>query len=514
MARRVGFAAALLAGSTLLSRVLGALRDAVLSRLAGAGAEVDAYRAAFVLPDVLNYMLAGGALSIALLPLYTRMRSREGDVAADRLLATVLGTMTVGVTAVTLLLFWQAERLVDFALPAFDAETRALTVRLTRILLPGQICFVAGGILQAALFARERFYAAALAPLIYNATVIACGVGLSPWLGIEGFAWGTLAGAFLGPLLARLVELRGRASISFRVAPRDPLFRTYLWLAAPLMLGVTLLTADGWYDVIFGQHLGEGAVAHLAYARQLMLAPVGLVQAIAVAALPTLTRFWEERRIEEMNQLLLRSLQVGLGLSLLAAVGFLGFAAPVVTLFYQGGQFSPEDSRQVISLFRILSVAIPAWTVQQIAVRAFYARSDMWRPMLLGTAVAILALPVYFKMSEGFGVEGLAMAGCTGMLANALATLFLARRLHGAPVLAHLVGTFVRVSGIAIIALGVGLTATQLAAPWIDTLPWVAAELARLIVGGGLFAVLALGGVLRWGDPALRETILRRLAKR
>jgi len=497
----VGFAAALLAGSILLSRVLGALRDAVLSRMAGAGAEVDAYRAAFVLP-------------IALLPLYIRLRSREGDAAANHLLATVLGTMTVIATAVTLLLFWQAERLVEFALPAFDAETRALTVRLTRILLPGQICFVVGGILQAALFARDRFYAAALAPLIYNASVIAGGVGLSPWLGIEGFAWGTLAGAFLGPLLARLVELRGRVTLSFRVAPLDPLFRQYLWLAAPLMLGVSLLTVDEWYDVFFGQHLGEGAVSHLAYARKLMLVPVGLVQAIAVAALPTLTRFWEEGRREEMDKLLLRSLQVGLGINILAMVGFLGFATPLVTLFYQGGQFGPEDSRQVIALFRILSLAIPAWTLQQIAVRAFYARGDMWRPMLLGTAVVVLALPLYFKMSEGFGVQGLAMAGCIGMIANALATLFYARRLHAGPALGSLVGTSVRVSAIAIVALGVGLGVLSLASTWIESLPWVAAELARLLLGGGVFAVLALGGVLRWGDPALREVVLQRLAKR
>ncbi len=510
----MGFAAALLAGSIFLSRLLGALREAVLSRLAGAGAEVDAYRAAFVLPDYLNYLLAGGALSIALVPLYTRTRKREGDAAADHLLATVLGTMTVIAIALTLLIFWQAELLVGWALPGFDAETRAHTVRLTRILLPGQICFVAGGVLQAALFARERFYAAALAPLIYNASVIAGGVGLSPWLGVEGFAWGTLAGAFLGPLLTRLVELRGRGAISFRVAPLDPLFRKYLWLAAPLMLGVSLLTVDEWYDIIFGQFLGEGAVSHLVYARKLVLLPAGLVSAIAVAAFPTLTRLWEEGRVEEMNRLLLRSLQVGLCINIIATVGFVGFAAPLVTLYYQGGQFGPEDSKQVIVLFRILAVAVPAWTVQQIAVRAFYARGDMWRPMFLGTAITLLALPVYYMMSEAFGIEGLALAGCIGMPANALATLFLARRLHDAPALRTLVGTFLRVGSIAIVALGVGLGTLHLTASWIDALPWVAAELARLLLGGGIFAVLALGGVLRWGDPALREVVLQRLAKR
>jgi putative peptidoglycan lipid II flippase len=155
----VGFAAALLAGSIFLSRILGALREAALSRLAGAGAEVDAYRAAFVIPDILNYLLAGGALSIALLPLYSRVRTREGDESAETLLATVLGTMTLIVVLATGFLMWHANALVAAEVPSFDAETHALTTRLTRILLPGQIFFVVGGILQAVLFAHDRGWA-------------------------------------------------------------------------------------------------------------------------------------------------------------------------------------------------------------------------------------------------------------------------------------------------------------------------------------------------------------------
>ncbi len=510
----VGFAAALLAGSIFLSRILGALRDAALSRLAGAGAEVDAYRAAFVIPDMLNYMLAGGALSIALLPLYSQVREREGEESAETLLATVLGTMTLIVVLVTGVLMWQANTLVAIEVPSFDAETRALTTRLTRILLPGQICFVVGGILQAVLFAHNRFRAAAIAPLVYNACVIVGGVGLSPWLGIEGFAWGTLAGAFLGPFLVRFVDALGSVKIRVRVAPWDRRFLEYLVIAAPLMLGLSLLTVDEWFGVYFGAELGEGAVAHLSYGRKLMLVPVGVVgTAIAAASYPTLARYWNEGRKEDLNSLVLRSLQAGLGISMFMAAGFYCFARPVVTLFYQGGSFQVSDSESVIPVLQILAFAIPAWTVQQIVVRAFYARKDMWRPMLLGMVFVVAAVPLYFYLGQQQGIEGLALAGVIGMNANALATVLYARYRHGAPSLIQLGATFARSLVLAGLSWAAGTVVILGFSPALEPLTWVWRELSILLLGGGAFTVAAVGASVRYGDPALAAAVQRGVNK-
>ena len=297
---RLGAAAVLLAASVLLSRVLGYAREALLAYRVGAGASTDAYYAAFQIPDLLNYLLAGGALSIAFLPIYTRHLARGDDAAADRL----LGTLGVGSLLATAALWWWVEPLVKLQFHDFTPQTQALTAHLTRIVLPAQICFITGGIINATLLARNRFGPSAAAPLLYNGGIIAGGLFLPPRLdvGVEGFAWGALVGAVLGPLLAPLLDARGRVRVRVRVAPADRAFLGYLVIAAPLMLGQTLLTVDEWYGRWFGALLGPGTVAHLGYARRLMLVPVAVVgQAIAAAALPTLSRLWAEERLDELK---------------------------------------------------------------------------------------------------------------------------------------------------------------------------------------------------------------------
>ncbi len=516
-AARLPAVAVLLAASVLFSRALGYVREAVLAYQIGASAEADAYRAAFLIPDLLNYFLAGGALSIAFIPFYTRVRANEGGAAAERLLATVLGTTAALAILATLGLWWGAEALVALQFPRFEPAVQALTVRLTRILLPAQIFFIAGGVIRGALMAHGRFQTQALAPVLYNGCIIAGGIALGGTLGAEGFAWGALLGALVGPFLVPWIDaLRsGEVRIRLRVAPLDPQLLRYLGVAAPLMLGLSLLTVDEWYDKWFGALLGTGTVAQLGYARQLMLMPVGVLgQALATAALPILSGLWSQGRREELDRVLLDTLRAGLGLGLLAAAAILALAEPLVQLVYQRGRFTPEDAARVILLLRIFALAVPAWIAQQIAVRAFFARGDTWRPMLLGTAVALAAAPLYLVLGRGLGGPGLAAAGVLAMSANALATLLLARRVHGGPALSGLAATGVRAAGVAVTAAAV---AAALASALRPEASGALGALLALAVAGGAFGVTALLGV-RWvGDAPMRAAvrrILRRIDRR
>jgi putative peptidoglycan lipid II flippase len=505
---RVGAAAVLLASSVLLSRVLGYAREALLAYRVGAGTAADAYYAAFQIPDLLNYLLAGGALSVAFLPLYTRHLSRGEGEAAEHLLATVLGTLTALAAFATVILWWFAEPLIALQFPRFDAEKQALTVHLTRIVLPAQVFFVAGGIINATLLARGRFGAAAAAPVLYNGGIIAGGLFLAPRLevGIEGFAWGALAGALLGPFLAPLLDARGRVPIRLRWAPRDRVFLGYLFVAAPLMFGQTLLTVDEWYERWFGALLGEGAVAHLGYARRLMLVPVAVVgQAIAAAALPALSRLWSEGKREDLDRLVLRTLQAGLVLAVLGAAGFVVFAPEIVRIVYQRGAFTRADTAEVAGVLSVLALAVPAWITQQIAARAFYARGDTWRPMLLGTAVALLAIPLYLVLGRRHGILGLAAAGAVGMTANALATVLLARIEHGAPALGRLLDSLVRALAIAALAAGAASLVSVFGAP-----SGLGGALLRLSIGGAVFTAVGAGAARLLGDDPTRDLLRRR----
>jgi putative peptidoglycan lipid II flippase len=509
-ASRIGAAAALLAASVLLSRIFGYARESLLAYRAGAGPTTDAYYAAFQIPDLLNYLLAGGALSIAFLPLYTRHLAAGDRAGADRLLATVLGTLTAAAALATVLLWWFAEPLIALQFPRFDPATRATTVHLTRIVLPAQVFFISGGIINATLFAHGRFAAAAVAPLLYNSGIIAGGLLLAPLLPlpVEGFAWGALTGAVLGPFLAPLLYARRHIRLAARIAPLDRAFLGYLVIAAPLMFGQTLLTVDEWYQRWFGALLGAGTVSHLSYGIRLMQVPVAVVgQAIAAAALPTLSRLYAEGRRDELNATVLRTLQAGLALAVVAAAAAFALAHPLVRLVYQRGAFTAADTAAVAGILSLLCFAVPAWISQQIMARAFYARADTWRPMLLGTAIALAAIPMYLFLGRTYGVRGLALAPCIGMTANALATIAWARWLHGAPSLSALVATVARAAAIAVpvaVVLRLLIPATSAGA---------LAALLSFAAGAVAYAALVGGGTWLFGDQVLRDA-LGRIARR
>lgn len=506
-ARRVGFVALLLGASQLLSRVLGIVRESVLAWSVGSGPEADAYRAAFQLPDLLNHFLAVGAISTAFIPLYRRALEREGRAEAERVFSVIWGTLGALVAIATALLFVAVDPFVALYFSDFPPEKQALTARLTRIVLPAQVFFVLGGILRGALMAEGRFGAQAIAPVLYNVGIIAGGLLGAERLGVEGFAWGALGGAFVGHLLVPLLDARGRVPLRLRVAPMDAAFRRYAVIALPLVAGVTLLSGDEWLDRYFGQFLGGGAIALLFYARSLMQAPVGLVgQAVGTAALPAFSELHEQGRREELEALFRQTLQVTLSLAVLVAAALGALAAPVVTLIYLRGAFSSADGVEVTRLLQLFCAGIPGWVVQSVAVRVFYARGDTWRPMLLGTAVLALAVPAYALLGRELGTSGLAAAGALAISVNALATLFLARRLHGTPALLPIAVTALR-------ALAAAVPAALLAA-WVQRgAPGFVGAATDLALGGAVFVAVAFP--LAWfaGDDALRGA-LRKLAGR
>ena len=490
----------LLAGSVALSRVVGYVREVVLADQLGAGALTDAYYAAFQIPDVLNYLLAGGALTVAFVPFYTRVRNERGDAAAWHLFEVVLGTTSAFAALATLALWGTADQLVPRIFHEYDPATQQMTVELTRILLPAQVFFVAGGVVRAVLMVEGRFLTHALAPIVYNLGIVSGGlITGTP----EGFAWGALVGAFFGPFALPVLDLGRTVRIRPRIAPLAPDLRAYLYLALPLMLGLSLTTVDEWYDKYFGQSVGVGVVAVLGFARKLVQAPIAVIgQAIGVAALPTLTRLWAEGKNAELDRVLDGTLRAALGLGVLAAGFVYAFAGPLVELMYRHGAFTAEAAAQVASVLAVMSFAIPSWVAQQVAVRAFYAREEMWRAMGLGSAVAVGAIPLYLALGERAGAEGLAIAGAIAMLVNAIVTLGWARLRFGGPALGPLVGAFARAVLIAVLAV---VAAKAVAPPGTGKL----GALLELAVGGGVFALVAGLGVALVADEATRSRLLR-----
>lgn len=419
---RMGAAALVVSASVLLSRLLGLAREALLAGFFGLSAEGDLYRQAFLIPDFLNYLLAGAFLTITLIPILSRHLENGDEESANIAFTSVFRFVTVAIVVLTGVMWVFADPLVSSIFP--EASDPDRLVSLTRLILPAQVFFVTGAILIAVQYTHKRFLYPALAPLVYNIGII--GGGLlgaavsepSP----EAFLWGALIGAAVGNFGIQWLGARGTGTWFTPTGGRSAV-REYLILAFPLMLGQSIAVLDEQFVRFFAQ-VEEGATSALVLARQLNMVPVGVIaQAAGVAAFPFLAGLAAKGADRELIATTGRAARNTLFVATAATAGLIVLAQPLVRVLYQYGSFSSDDAELVARLLMILALSIPAWGIQAILVRHFYAKRRMWTPVLIGTFFTLLAIPVWLVLYDLRGVEGFAMASSLVMTAYAAALI-------------------------------------------------------------------------------------------
>ncbi|MBM4392200.1 MAG: murein biosynthesis integral membrane protein MurJ [Deltaproteobacteria bacterium] len=392
----------------MLSRALGLVRDAVLGQTLGVGIEADVYAAAFRIPDLLTYVVSGGALSIVFIPMFTRFYSEGDEERAWRAYSRVANFIVVLAAILVPTLLLAMPRLCAWFFPGFDAAAQAQLVFLSRVVLPAQVFHLLSGILSAALVSRDQHAVPALAPLVYNLAIIVGG-----WVGgdAEGFAWGVLAGSFLGPFLLPLWAAR-RAGLRWMplLDLRHPDFLAYLRGALPIMLAFSLVGLDdfAWTHFAAGS---PGDVATLSYAKALIRVPIGVFGfAMGMAAYPELSRLYAQGRRAEAWVLLRTATLRALVLALGAQVVLSAAGPEAGTLVYSAARIPPQRLDELAACLWAFALALGPWTVQTLVARGFYARGRTWVPTLWGTAVLLLSLPVYALGFQRLGALGLALA--------------------------------------------------------------------------------------------------------
>lgn len=418
--RRIARAAALLALAAFASRVLGFARDAVIAARLGAGAETDAYHAAFFLPDLLSYLLSGGALSVAFLPMFTARMARHDEEGAWRLFSSV-ATVTAAAVVATSVAAWIAAPFFVGASYGFSAEQTDRVVELSRVLLVGPTFFALGGLLVTTELERRRFGASALGPLVYNLCIIIGGLVLSPSLGVRGFAVGVAVGSVLGPFGTAAWAARDRVRLVWRRPLWNDDVRAYFVLALPVMLGASLAFADEWITRIFASTMEAGTVTWLNNARRLVLLPVAFVgQAAGQAALPYLARLVAEGRDEEFGRTYATSVGATALVATLGAAALVAGAQPLVEFVYGRGAYAPDDVATTVGLLRWMAAAAIGWSLQVVISRGFYARANTVLPMGVGTVMVAVSVPIYWQLGAQAGASGLAAASALAFAVSAV----------------------------------------------------------------------------------------------
>jgi putative peptidoglycan lipid II flippase len=424
-------AAMLLVSALCISRLLGYVREAYIASVFGAGANTDAYVAAFTLPDTFSCMLAAGSVGITVTSILARYRAENREEVAQQginvMMTVVLMILALGITVLEL----TASKIEPYMFPHFTPAQLELCTRITRILLPGKIFYYFGGVYAAVLLSRRWFLVPSTVPLLYNVCIILSGVVAARRFGITSLAFGVVAGLFIGHFFLNAISA-GRSGFHFRPSfdIHNPAFREWVRLSVPLGLGISILMADSLYQRYFASG-SPGDISRLYYARQLFTVPLGILgQTAGQASLPFFARLFGEKRNKEFGASVNKAVTGIFTLSILGTAWFIAAALPVVDLVYRRGRFQFSDSQQTAVYLLCFSLALGFWAIQVLYARAFFAAGDSLTPMVGSTIVTIIALPIYAVMFRMFSIVGLVIASDIAIVLDTTVLAVLLHRRH------------------------------------------------------------------------------------
>jgi putative peptidoglycan lipid II flippase len=394
-----------------------------------------------------------------------------------------------------------------------------LAVRLTRILLPAQICFFLGGLLSGVLYSRKQFLVPALGPVIYNAGIILGALALRPWLGMEGLIWGAVGGAFIGNLLLPALSVR-RLGIRFQPSldVLHPAARKVWRMLLPIGLGVALPNIDQIVNKAFASLLSSGDITATMNSYRLMLLPIGVIaQAMALAVYPTLSIQAAQSDIRALRETMSSSLRSILYLTAPAAALMYLLATPIVAFLLQSGEFSRNDTLVTAGALRFFSLGVCAWAAQSLLTRGFYAVQNSRIPVVSGACVSVVFVAMNWAVvyHTHWGVMGLGAATSVAATIHAVVLLFLLRRRLGGIGARELLPSIGR-TAIATIALGVAAWVCRNALQ--AALPPLAPKLHAFTIlclgsAAGAAAFLAVSLALHMPELHSAVAILRRRSR-
>lgn len=487
---------------TLLSRILGFARDAIIARVFGAGMLTDAFFVAFKIPNLLRRLFAEGAFSQAFVPILAEYKSRRGHDATQNLVNQVGTALTLVLVVVALLGVVGAPWVAYVSAPGFraDPDKFELTVTLLRITFPYIIFISLVALAAGILNTHSKFSVPAFAPVLLNIAMIAAALWLAPYFDppVLALGWGVALGGVLqlAWMLPHLLKIRmlPRPTRHFN----DPGLKRVLRLMAPATLGVSVAQISLLINTIFASFLASGSVSWLYYADRLMEFPAGMLGvALGTILLPSLARHYADDNPGDYSKLLDWGLRLTLMLALPAAAALAVLAVPLITTLFHYGAFTATDVTMTQRALVAYSVGLVGLILVKVLAPGFYARQNIRTPV----KVAIFTLAATQVMNLAFiiplGHAGLALSIGLAACLNAGLLLHLLKKQQIYQPQPGWTGYFLRV------LLAAALMAAMLFYSMGDAQWWLAAGFLdrmirlALLVGGGIalyFAALGLMG--------------------
>jgi putative peptidoglycan lipid II flippase len=416
-------AAGIIGIAVMCSRLLGLAREQIFAALFGGGGAMDAFTAAFRIPNLLRDLFAEGALSTAFVTTFSKTVARGGDDAAWHLANKVatLAAVVLGVLCAAGMIF--SAQLVAALAPGFDPQKAALTAQLTRIMFPFILLVSLAALVMGMLNSKSVFGMPAMASSFFNIGSIVGGVTLGYWIdphfGARALIGLGLATVF-GGALQLAVQLPSLARLGYRFRPdfrwRDAGVKAILLLMGPSVIAASTTQFNVLVNSMFASTLGDGPIFWLSIAFRLMQLPLGLFGvALGTVTLPLLSRLVVAGQMNGFRAELARAMRLALLLTVPSTVGLIMLAEPIISVLYQHGKFNAYQAAQAAGALRFYAIGLAGYAALKVLVNAFYALDKRKTPMLVsfGAVGLNLLLNWIFTFRLGWGHRGLAFStGC------------------------------------------------------------------------------------------------------
>lgn len=407
--------------SYLMSRVLGFFREVLLAKWTGVTSASDTLDLAFIVPDFLFYLSAGGYLAITLIPILSDISKNRETELNDYFVSLLYGLSIVFFT-ISFLSFLFRYQIVNL----LDVENPDLFIKLFTPIIFSQTFFFIGAILMSFQYFKNDFKYAALAPVIYNSSIILFGwlYSTSPESTVYGFAIGGLVGSIIGHLLLQLLGAKNNGLIFKALKPKLEHVSQYIKISFPLIVGQSIAVIDEQLFRYFGSLLSTGSIASFRYARRVALIPVGVIaQAVGVASYPTLSKLFVENRFEDLKLLIKKQLSALAVINTGVLIIFLKNSENIIEIIYQRGLFTPEDTYRVSSIFMVVAFGLIPWSLNQIITRSYYVQKNYWFPVWVGTFITFATIFILKILSNPSG-ESYAVVIISSLWVNTLILSF------------------------------------------------------------------------------------------
>lgn len=420
---------------TLISRILGFIRDILTAAILGAGPVADAFFVAFRLPNHFRSLFAEGAFNAAFVPMFSALLVREGTGAARGFAEKVNAILLVSQIVLLIVFVIAMPWFMYVFAPGFSDEPKKfeLAVLFTRITFPYLLFIALVSLLGGVLNSVGRFWAAAAAPILLNLCLIAALVFLTPLLPTAGhaLAWGVFGAGIAQFVLLAVESWRAGYWLRFTWPRMTPQVRQFLRLLATASIGAGIVQISLFFDTLIASFLPTGSVSYLYYADRINQLPLGVIGiAVGTVLLPELSRhvsrndgaaaLWSQNRAIELSLLL----------TLPAAAAFIAIAGPIIAALFERGAFGAADTAASAMTLMAYAVGLPAFVLQKSLIPGFYARGDTATPVKVAAATVAANIGLKLLFVIPFAQVGLAAATSAAAWLN-IALLYMILRERG-----------------------------------------------------------------------------------